>query len=231
MADQEIPLSRKLADPTLKDLLDLHKKDILLSMNCHAIAKIQSFDATKQTVTATIMYKKTFFQRQSDATYTPVLVDYPLLVDVPVLVLGGGGFSVTFPIAEGDEALILFNDRDIDNWFQGSTNGAVASSRMHSFSDGIALVGMRSLANSISGYDTTRAVLRADTPGAYVGVSATKVKVANQTTTLNTLLGQLIDAIVALSTTNATVGAPVALSPATIAALNTIKTQIAGLLE
>lgn len=136
---------------SLGDLLDLVKRDIFLSLNCHAIGTIQSFDSDKQTAQATINYKKTYFDSEL-GSYKPVLVDYPQLIDCPVVVLGGGSGALTFPIAEGDECLVLFNDRDLDNWFGGSSGSAVATPRLHSFSDGLILVGVRSLANVIPSY-------------------------------------------------------------------------------
>ncbi|CAK9250669.1 unnamed protein product [Sphagnum jensenii] len=83
------------------------------------------------------------------------------------------------PIAQGDQCLILFNDRSIDNWFTSGQVQPLASSRLHSFSDGIALVGLNYLNNGVTkltNYDSTRAVLRNSTTG--VGVSSTKANAA-----------------------------------------------------
>lgn len=199
MADPFVSNNIKKVDPTLKDLLDLAKKDIFLSFNCHAIATIQEFDETDQTVSATINYKKSFTQGQPDGSIITVLKDYPILVDVPVVILSGGPWSLTFPIAQGDECLILFNDRDIDNWFQSGQVGALASGRLHSFSDGIALVGLRSLARSIADYDTTRAVL-GHSSGTMVAVGETLIKIANASTSLGAILTQLRTDLSSLAT-------------------------------
>lgn len=222
-------LNRKKVDPSLKDLLDLHKKDIMLSLNCHAIGTIQSFNSTNQTATATINYKKTVLKQDTNGVVYNELINYPVLLDIPVVIIGGGLCNLTFPIATGDECLILFNDRDIDNWFSSGQVGPVASSRLHSFADGIAIVGVKSLLHSITGYDMTRAKLAYGET--YVGVSATQVKIANNITTLNTLLQSLITTIQAITTTNAVVGVPCTLSPASIAALTSVASQIGGLLE
>lgn len=229
MADPTPKLNQVVADPSLKDLLDLLKKDIFLSLSAHHIAAVQSFDPVKQTVSATILYKKTFMKFNPVANiYEPLLVDYPILVDCPVIFLGGGTCSLTFPIAQGDECLILFNDRALDTWFQGGQSKALPSGRLHSFSDGIALVGLRSLAHSLPSVDANRAVLQNGTT--MVGVGADKVKVANQTTTLNTLLQSLVTAIKAITTLNSdmTTGA---VSSASQTTLTNIATQIGGLLE
>ncbi len=148
-------------EPELKDLLDLHKKDIFLGLNCHAIATIQSFDPTQQTASATVNYKKTYFKPNAQGVYRATLVDYPQLIDCPVLCLGGGAGSLRFPIAAGDECLVLFNDRDLDVWFQGSSSSAVATPRLHSFSDAIIIVGIRSLANVLTDYDSVNPQIKA----------------------------------------------------------------------
>ncbi len=188
------PLNLVPVNPSLRDLLELLKKDILLSLSCHHIGTIESFDAAKQTATASINYTKTFYQFQpATQQYVPVQLDYPALIDCPVIILGGADAGLTMPIAKGDECLILFNDRDIDNWFSGASNGPVATSRLHSFSDGLILVGLNSLANSFNNYDTARAVLR--NGNALVGVGTSLVKIANNTTTLLNLMKGFIDAI------------------------------------
>jgi len=239
-----LPFTQPPTDPSLKDVLDKLKQDIFLSLNCHHLGTIQSFDSAKQTAVVTINYKKTYYKYDSTSrTYKPTLVDYPIIADCPVIFLGGGAAHLTFPVAVGDECLILFNDRDIDNWFKGGNNTSVASPRLHSFADAIALVGINSLGKVISNFDGTRAALINGTT--YVAVSPTLIKIANASTTLNTLLQDLITNIKNLvtATSNITVtavtpglgasGVPV--NAATITAINTTLTalagQIGGLLE
>lgn len=140
--------------PSLTDLFNAKRKEIFLNLNCHHIGTVQSFNPAIQTATATINYKKTFFQPDPiTGVYGPVLQDYPLIIDAPVVVLGGGLGALTFPITTGDECLVLFNDRDIDTWFQSGGVGAPnATPRLHSFSDAMILVGVRSLAKALAGY-------------------------------------------------------------------------------
>jgi hypothetical protein len=238
-----LPLNAVPSDPSLKDLLDLLKKDVMLSLNSHHIGTVESFNVTKQTVTATINYPKTYYQLNAETgLYNPVLVDYPLLVDCPVICLGGGTTALTFPIQQGDECLVLFNDRALDNWFSGGAGAAVSSPRLHSFSDGIILVGLRSLGNVLKNYDTVRAVLRNGTT--LVGVGPSLVKIANNSTTLNTLLQSLISniqslvsATSAITVTCAAPGNPssppinAAAITAVASQLTSTANQIAGLLE
>lgn len=224
MAGPSIQLNRIPMDPSLKDLLDILKKDIFLSLNCHHLATVQSVNFEDRTLSATINYQKTYFEKNPvTGENVPVLVDYPNLVDVPFLILGGGEAGVSFPIEQGDECLILFNDRDIDNWFAGATTGPVASSRFHSLSDGLALVGF----NFSAILDPTRATLFNGETG--VGVSDSKVKIYNAITTLNTLMQQILTQLITLSGTVPVPGNP--LNPAVATALTSLATQLGQLLE
>lgn len=239
-----LPFTQSPAEPHLKDVLDQLRKSILLGLNCHHVGTVQAFDETQQTATITLNYKKTFYQlNQSTKLYAPVLIDYPVMTECPVIVLGGGSGRLTFPISRGDECLVLFNDRDLDNWFQGSSGSAPATPRLHSFADGIALVGLRSLGKVIDNYDTARAVLGYGTT--VVGVGPSLVRIANNLYTLNGLLQELINEVKSLVTATAsitvtavTAGGGVSGPPsnaATISAINTSITatanKIAGLLE
>jgi len=121
-------------------------------------AIIESFDSAKMTVTAYPSIQGKI--QQQDGSF--VWEDMPLLVDVPVIFPSGGGFTLTFPIAQGDEALIVFASRCIDTWWQSGGVGRQAELRMHDLSDGFALVGPRSQPRVLSGISTTSAQFRSD---------------------------------------------------------------------
>ncbi|WP_298032502.1 Gp138 family membrane-puncturing spike protein [uncultured Desulfovibrio sp.] len=76
-------------------------------------------------------------------------VQMPLLVDVPVVFVCGGGFSLTYPVKPGDEALVVFASRCIDGWWQDGQAAPPPDSRMHDLSDGMAIVGPRSQATKL----------------------------------------------------------------------------------
>lgn len=225
------------SEPSLIDLLKQFKKDTMLDLNCHHIGTIQSFNASNQTASVTINYVKTFFSfNQQTLVYDSDLVNYPIIAECPCVVLGGGSGALTFPIAQGDECLVLFNDRDLDNWFAGGTGSPNATARLHSFSDAIALVGLRSLAKVLPNYDATRAVLRNGSGGTtMVGVGQSLIKIANSTTTLNTLLqslctdlNNLVSAIAQITVLCAAPGNPSG-PPVNAAAISSIGSQISQL--
>lgn len=173
----------------MQDLLNLFKKDIFLNFNSHHIGKIQLFNPLNQTSTVTINYKKTFFQSDPvTGVYGPTLVDYPILAECPTICLGGGNGALTFPITTGDDCLIFFNDRDLDNWFQGSSSSANATPRLHSFSDGVVLVGLRSLNDVLLNYDSDGIALRTKD-------GLTKIKIASDGTKITATVGPAMELV------------------------------------
>lgn len=230
---------RNPAEPTLKLVLDLLRQDIFANLNCHLIGKIESFNASQQTANISINSKRNTLE---DAENN--LVAYPLLVDCPVIVLGGGNGSLRLPIAAGDGCLVLFNDRDIDNWFSGSENAILNTDRKHSFSDSIAIVGLRSLAKSISDYEAEKTELVHDV--AKVSLSdtgavfqydetkltlASKAKLENSAASLYTILDGVLGVLAALTTTPAVLGVPCSISPAQAAQITAFQTQLGQLME
>lgn len=122
--------------------------NVKTTMNCIKLGEIVSFDKEKQVATVKILHRKT-------PDYNLALsgnAEYPLLSNVPVFVLQGGGASVTFPISAGDQCLLVFADYMIDNWW---ISGDVSTSdfpRQHDISDAIAIVGLNALPKVIQDY-------------------------------------------------------------------------------
>ena len=97
---------------------------------------------------------------QPDQTW--ISISLPLLLDCPVVFPSGGGITLTFPIAVGDECLVVFGSRCIDAWWQNGGVQPQAEIRMHDLSDGFALVGVRSQPRVVPNVSTTTAQLRTD---------------------------------------------------------------------
>lgn len=138
-----------LAPPSLTDVLNQTKRNLSTGINCINIGIIQSFDIETQSATIQLAL------RRVTAVYpdgTRTVETRPLLKSCPCFVLCGGSSYLTMPITEGDECLVLFNDRELDQWY---ANGGVQTPigyRVHSSSDAFALVGIKSLQNSIADY-------------------------------------------------------------------------------
>lgn len=169
------------AEPELLDVLNQFKKQIFLDMNCHAIGTIQDFDSSNQSCKITINYKKTFYKKDvSTGQLSPYLVDYPVLLDCPVIMLSGGLLSLRMPVKKGDACLVFFNDRDMDAWVaNGETQKGPPSNRLHSFADAIALVGLHSFSAALEDFLDETAELTDGTSALRVGGATSKAGLYN----------------------------------------------------
>lgn len=227
------PLQQKtIIDPELSDVLALQKLDVFASLNCVKVGQIVSFDGAKKTAQIQILFKREL----PDNT----VVSYPVLIDCPVFTLQGGGGFLQMPIAAGDQCLVLFSDRSLDDWFQNGVQAVPSSTRMHDMSDGIALVGMNPTGSNLPTYPTNKVVIGylgskfeitatgwnfIGEGGAEIDLQAAIVTIKNTTTTLLTILSGLIDVLETLQ-----VNGPIPLTAASIAALEGYKLVLATLL-
>jgi len=136
------PLS-SIAAPDMRLVLDTWMNNSALKLNCHRIGTIVDFDTTKQTASVQIAALAVFGEQT---------VPYPVLTQCPVFVPSGGGGCLTMPVSPGDSCLVLFNDRDIDNWYESGAVTAPNTARTHDLSDGLVIVGFRHQANPIPAY-------------------------------------------------------------------------------
>lgn len=203
-----------VADPDLTTYVDMKLREMLLNLNCHLIGTIESFDAAKQTASVSINYKLNFAGQ---------LKEYPLLPDVPVFVLGGGNRGVTVPIVKGDTCLVLFNDRNVDNWFATGNVTSPANLRLHDLSDGFALVGFRSLANPVENYSTTDVQLRNAETMLSLGE---RVYLANAVTNLYQVMDRMILALMALNTVKTGGSAAAEITVAQLEAIALLKASL-----
>jgi hypothetical protein len=89
-------------------------------------------------------------------------INLPPLHDVPVIFPRGGGCTLTFPVAAGDECLVIFSSRPIDAWWQSGGVQRPADARMHDMADGFALIGPMSKPAVPTGISGTTVQLRSD---------------------------------------------------------------------
>lgn len=135
--------------PSLTDLLNAAKKNLATDLNCVQIGIIQEFDIATQSASIILALKRVV-SIAVDGTRT--LQERPLLLQCPCMVIFGGSSFLSMPIAPGDNCIVLFNDREIDQWFAKGGVQTPVTYRTHSVSDAIAIVGIRSLQDSISDY-------------------------------------------------------------------------------
>jgi len=247
MANQNgITLNFRNGDFDLRDLMNDLKKDIFINLKCHDIARVESVDVAKQTLKVQLYYPKTKVERDDNlpgpGKYSFVNKKYPILLDVPFVSLRGGAAGLTLPIAPGDDCLLLYNDRGIDDWFATGEPVTLSTNRLHEMSDAIAIVGLSNLNKLLADYDPTRAVLYNGEAKVAVGE---KIEIKNAAESLGPVLQDLVaklneltSAIAAITVTGVTGGGGVSGPPANAAAITAIGTdltaiasQLAGVLE
>jgi hypothetical protein len=104
-------------------------------------------------------------RQQDGSTQT---VSLPVLTDVPVVFPRGGGCTLTFPVAAGDECLIVFASRSIDAWSQSGGVQKPVDARRHDLSDAFVILGPQSQAHKISGISTSKTQLRSNDGSTFV---------------------------------------------------------------
>lgn len=130
----------------------------LLALQTCLPVRIESVDLAAMTVTAQPLIKA---QRQlQDGSI--VLETLPLIINCPIVFQGGGGWTFTFPIAPGDEAIVILSSRSIDNWWLAGGIQSQVELRAHSLDDGFVFVGPRSQPNVLESIDAVGPQLRSD---------------------------------------------------------------------
>ena len=215
----------------MRSLQFLAGDDVMYRTNCHVVGKIETFYPDDQTADISLTV-----QRKLPAG----IFDLPMLVKCPVCFLTGGSTGrITMPVQSGDTCLVLFHDRDLETWWATGTAAPPKTRRAHDLSDGLALVGFRHKGNVVGDYSTTdievknlgsevtvgTAVHAESTNGALLNLAA-KAKLANDSTSLKTVLDSLLDALIAATDTGGH-----SFSSGTISALNAVKSDVSSLLE
>lgn len=145
---QPRPLSELTADS--EQLLSSLLGRASAAINCCLPGVVKRFDPETQTAQI-----QPTIRRRIRTPRGVQEMDYPLLTDVPVLMLGGGQHFFTMPVAVGDECIVLFSDGCMDAWYQSGGVQNPILARAHDLSDGFAIVGFRSKPNAIKDMNTT----------------------------------------------------------------------------
>ena len=171
------PTLKQPNPPTLTELLDSLTREILKNLNCIKPCVVVEYSAGGADDIPTAKLRIAFQKVTSIASDgTKTLAEYTELVSVPVFFMGGGGFTMTYPIAPGDEGIVLFNDRNIDNWVHFGAGQAPETGRVHDLSDGIALIGIRSMPRALGNISATAAQLRSDDGQTVIEASPGKIQ-------------------------------------------------------
>ena len=212
---------RQITKPSLADLNNAQTRDIFLKFNCHRIGFIENFDPVAMTAKVKISdlaVKETYVGRG--------WWEFPLLVDCPVYMPMTNGKGITYPVSIGDSCIVLFNDRDIDNWFESGNINEPKTPRVHSISDGIVIIGLHSQAKPLENFNNNATEIRF---GNTIVSLDDKIKIENSVKNLGVVLDNLIEALINLKVQHGATAYPVTVD--TITALNDVKAEFNSLLK
>ena len=130
---------------------------------------IRAYNAGTNTATVQLAIREKVSQMDGTTADT----DLPLMLDCPVMMPRGGGYALTFPLAAGDECLVVFADSCIDAWWQSGGVQNQLEKRRHDLSDGIVIPGLWSQPRNIAVGDGI--ALTATGGGASVALTASGV--------------------------------------------------------
>lgn len=152
----------------------------LFDVNTSMPGTVKSFNAKNQVAVVTPNIRMI----QNSLNGTSKTIQMPDLIEVPCIFPYSttSGFSLTFPVKVGDQCLLIFSQRSIDNWHKyGRVQDPVEKNfpRAHSLSDAICIVGLIAKPNAISDFSEDSIEIRNKTRRVRVRVKDTEVEVMN----------------------------------------------------
>ncbi|MDX4123681.1 Gp138 family membrane-puncturing spike protein [Klebsiella pneumoniae] len=163
---------------------DVIMKSVKKTLRVAMPGVIQSFDPENLTCVVEISVFSVKPEGKSVDRLDVDNVFYPLILDAPVIFPRGGGVTLTFPVKEGDECLVVFADRCIDFWWQNGNVQNGSRGRMHDYSDAFVIPGPQSQAKKISGISTTAVQLRTDDGSAFIEIASNGAVTINSPQTI-----------------------------------------------
>lgn len=212
-------------NPNLEDVFEIVKEHTMSLINCSKIGRIRSFNPNNCTAYIDIME----LIQNDGANEIP-----SILADVPVIFYGSKNTRITPPDIVGSNCLLVFQDRNIDNFLITGEQFEPNDNRTHSYADCVALLTLNSYIDEPVMYDANALTLYNGTQFAKIfndsiELYAEKIKLYNSQTTLLTLINTLIDTIKGLTT--AGTSAAQAIDSESQQALEDLKSQFEGLLQ
>lgn len=135
--------------------------DLRVSMVAYVVAAPDGSFFNKDNMTVSV---QPVVQEVIRVNAVPTQTPLPVLDDVPVEFPNAGGWSITFPIQEGDECRLTFSDMAFDLWWQngGLQNQPDGKLYRHDIGDATAFFGLRNKKNVIPDISPTSMQLRND---------------------------------------------------------------------
>lgn len=160
--------------PSLSAVLKQAFTNLMKEVHTTIPGSIVSFDPELQSAEVQANIRRVYVTKETDGSETQQAVDIPILINVPVIFLRGGGWCMTFPIKPEDECIIHFSERAIDVWRKNAGVQDPKDWRMHNYSDAICQVGLSSEPNVITDFDNENFQVRNEEGDVFISLREDK---------------------------------------------------------
>jgi hypothetical protein len=167
-------------------------KQFAAKLRCAAPGIVESFNADNQTVSVQIALSELAWQGGVKPAQWTALQPVD---NVPIMFFGGGGFTITVPLKQGDEGMLIFCDTCIDGWW---ANGGIQppdrsrlvqpqiERRRHDLHDCGFYPGMKSQPNMLNDLSTTSLQIRSNDGTVVIEVAANQITMKAPKVVMNT---------------------------------------------
>lgn len=143
---------------TIDLFLEAHSADLHVAMPC----KVESFNASKQTVDVVPALNRSLPNGQGDY----VTETLPKLSAVPVAFPRGGGFFCSFPLQAGDYGHVIICDRNIAFWRATGQQGDPGDLGAHTLDGAFFVPALAPDSKALSNVDANSMIVGSDTSAA-----------------------------------------------------------------
>ena len=155
-------------------------------LRCATVGKVVSFDSVKQTCVVQPVTQELIVKPPPSSSAAPspgssqnIITSETIapIQDVPIFMQRVPGWSITLPITEGTECLLIHPDTCIDGWWSTGAISAQYDRRRHDLSDAIAFFGPWSQPYVLNNYSTNSMQIRSDDQTVVIDLSNSKIKI------------------------------------------------------
>lgn len=139
---------RSSTSPSLAEVLLEAIRSSLLELNTGLPGRVVKFYAETQSCDVQPLLLRVVQDEEGEERTER----YPQITNVPVQYPAGGGWSIVFPLSEGDEVFLTFAQRSLDRWLESQAGQEVdpQHSRVMSVSDAVCVPGIRRRGGTLS---------------------------------------------------------------------------------
>lgn len=178
-------------DASFNVAIEKVKNNIFSSLNCHNIGRIIEYNAENNTATIETMVLRQWYNQ---------VLSPSLIMDVPIITFGTKNARITMPNPVGCYVILLFMDKNIDNFLETGEQHLSPTDRCHSISDCVALLTVDSAIDEQPLYDenaltlSNKGIIEEEEYQTFIKVNPDKVSIANNKQNLANLIDLFLTA-------------------------------------